>query len=365
MKVSVDQLPAFLERHTQPEKEFPRVFFLSGDEPLQLMEAADQIRSASQRQGFADREVFHTDAKFDWSQFGGASSELSLFSEKKILDVRVAGKSPGKAGSQAIRDYVQHIPEDKVLLLQTARLDKNTRNSAWVKALEKHGVMIQVWDLSPPQTMAWIVKRMRAAGMHPSQDAVRLLTERIEGNLLAALQEINKLKLLYGAQISTGSDSSRAGLVEINDEMVLASVSDCSRFSIFDLSSAIMTGDAHRVQHIHHQLKQEGTPVQLVLWTLTDLTRQLYDASFKLRNGVPESKIVAAVPRPKQTLFRGAIRRMQYEHWPEIIAMNSEIDRLSKGQGEIANKGMSRTWQDLLELGLLLTGSPVLAGESY
>ncbi len=350
MKVSAEQLPVFLQR----QKEFPRVFFISGDEPLQMMEAADCIRAASLQQGFSEREVFHTDAQFDWNQLGGASNALSLFSDKKILDVRVSNKSPGKAGSQAIRDYLTHIPDDKVLLLQTHKLDKSTRNSAWVKALDKQGVMIQVWDLSAPQTMAWIVKRMKAAGMHPSQDAVRLLTERVEGNLLAALQEINKLKLLY---VKAGQEK---GIVEITDEMVLASVSDSSRFNVFDLSNAVMTGDAHRVQHIHHQLRQEGIPIQLVLWTLTDLTRQLYDASFKLRNGTPESQIIAAIPRPRQSLFRGAIRRMQYGHWPEIIAMNSQIDRLSKGQGEIANKGTGRIWQDLLELALVLAGSPSL-----
>jgi len=349
MKVSAEQLSAFLER----QKEFPRVFFISGDEPLQMMEAADAIRAASRKQGYSERDIFHTDAQFDWNQLAGASNALSLFSDKKILDIRVSNKSPGKAGSQAIRDYLQHVPDDKIFLLQTPKLDRSTRNSAWVKALDKQGVMVQVWDLSAPQTMAWVVKRMKAVGMHPSQDAVRLLTERVEGNLLAALQEINKLKLLF-----VKADQNAKGVVEITDEMVLASVSDSSRFNVFDLSNAVMTGDAHRVQHIHHQLKQEGTPIQLVLWTLTDLTRQLYDASFKLRNGTPESQIIAAIPRPRQNLFRGAIRRMQYEHWPEIIAMNSQIDRISKGQGEIANKGMSRIWQDLLELALVLAGSP-------
>ncbi len=351
MKVSAEQLSAFLSR----QKEFPHVFFISGDEPLQMMEAADTIRAASRKQGFSERDVFHTDAKFDWNQLTGASNALSLFSDKKVLDVRVTNKSPGKAGSQAIRDYLKQVPDDKILLLQTPKLDRSTRNSAWVKALDKQGVMIQVWDLTAPQTMAWVVKRMKAAGMHPSQDAVRLLTERVEGNLLAALQEINKLKLLY---VKTGQNDTSP--VEISDEMVLASVSDSSRFNVFDLSNAVMTGDAHRVQHIHHQLKQEGVPVQLVLWTLTDLTRQLYDASFKLRNGVPESQVIAAIPRPRQNLFRGVIRRMQYEHWPDIIALNSQIDRASKGQGEIATKGLSRTWQDLLELALVLTGSPVL-----
>jgi len=193
------------------------------------------------------------------------------------------------------------------------------------------------------------------AGMHPSSDAVRLLTERVEGNLLAATQEINKLKLLH---VKNEADNQAT---EINDEMVLASVSDSSRFNVFDLANAVMLGDTHRIQHIHHNLREEGAAIQLVLWTLTDLTRQLYDASFKLRNGLPESKVIASVPRPRQKPFQMALRRMQHAHWPELIQMNSQIDRVSKGQGETANKGMSRVWQDLLELALSLAGKPVLA----
>ncbi|HIP81518.1 MAG TPA: DNA polymerase III subunit delta [Leucothrix mucor] len=351
MKVQADQLGPYLQR----QKDFPRVFFISGNEPLQVMEAADTIRAAAKQAGFIEREIFHTDAQFDWNQLAGASNALSLFSEKKILDVRVTNKSPGKAGSQAIRDYLQHIPDDKVLILQTPKLDRSMANSAWVKALDKSGIMTQVWELSAPQTMSWVVKRMKMAGMHPSSDAVRLLTERVEGNLLAATQEINKLKLLH---VKNEADNQAT---EINDEMVLASVSDSSRFNVFDLANAVMLGDTHRIQHIHHNLREEGAAIQLVLWTLTDLTRQLYDASFKLRNGLPESKVIASVPRPRQKPFQMALRRMQHAHWPELIQMNSQIDRVSKGQGETANKGMSRVWQDLLELALSLAGKPVLA----
>lgn len=361
MKVQADQLSPFLQR----QKEFPRVFFISGNEPLQAMEAADAIRAAAKQAGFIEREIFHTDAQFDWNQLAGASNALSLFSEKKILDVRVTNKSPGKAGSQAIRDYLQHIPDDKVLILQTPKLDRSMTNSAWVKALDKSGIMTQVWDLSASQTMSWVVKRMKMAGMHATPDAVRLLTERVEGNLLAATQEINKLKLLHVKNDQDNSDkqdnSNNKQIIEINDEMVLASVSDSSRFNVFDLANAVMLGDTHRIQHIHHNLREEGAAIQLVLWTLTDLTRQLYDASFKMRNGLPESKVIASVPRPRQKPFQMALRRMQYAHWPTLIQMNSQIDRLSKGQGETANKGMSRVWQDLLELALSLAGKPTLS----
>jgi len=349
MKVNVDQLDSFLQR----PQDIPRAFLITGDEPLQVMEACDAIRLQAKNQGFSEREVLHADNKFDWGALLGASNALSLFSEKKLIDLRIETKTPGRVGSQAIRDYMQNPPDDKVLLMQMPKLVGSARNAAWVKAIEKNGVVVQVWDLSPPQTMAWIAKRMRASGMRPSNDAVRLLTERVEGNLLAATQEISKLKLLFGS--ADGQE------IIIEDEQVLESVSDSSRFSIFDLSNAVMMGDLHRVQHIHHNLKEEGAPVQLMLWTLSDLSRQLYNASFSLQNGIAASQILSKMPRPRQKPFQAAMQRMQYADWTSILKKNAEIDRLSKGQGDIANKGLGRVWSDLLELALILAGTAVIS----
>ena len=353
MKVNPDQLPQYFKKVQHP----PCIFLLSGDEPLQLMEAADEIRSYAKKLGFSERDVIHVDSgSFDWSLLAGASNALSLFSDKKLIDLRLEIKSPGKKGSEAIRNYMKNPPTDKILLMQMGKLDRGMRNSAWVKAIEKDGVLIQVWDLSTPQTMAWIAKRLRENGMHASSDAVRLLTERIEGNLLAATQEIAKLKLLY----HTKEDKAGSQHTELNEQQILSAVSDSSRYSIFDLSNAVMLGDTHRVQHIHHNLHQEGVPVTLLLWTLGDLNRQLYQASFSLRKGIPLSQILAKMPRPRQKPFQVALQRMQHADWTSILQMNSHIDKLSKGQGETSIKSTDRIWAELLELALVLSGSAVL-----
>ncbi len=352
MKLNVDQLPHYLAKQNQ----LPPAILLAGDEPLQIMETSDLIRQQARDRGFSERDILQADAQFDWSVLNGASSSLSLFSEKKLIDLSVVTKSPGKAGSQAIRDYMQNPPEDKILLIKTAKLVGNARNSAWVKAIDKAGVVMQIWDLSPPQTMAWVAKRLRDNGMRPTAEAVRLLTERVEGNLLAATQEISKLKLLFQNQ--------GAAETIIDVEQVLSAVSDSSRYSIFDLSNAVMMGEAHRIQHIHHNLREEGVPVQLILWTLSDLSRQLYNASFSLRNGNPLSQVIAKIPRPRQKPFQIALQRMQHADWHKILGMNSQIDRLSKGQGEIAHKGMGIVWSDLLELALMLADKPVIQPET-
>ena len=368
MKLNVDQLTSFLQQNSKQANQVNnnantlKAFLLTGDEPYQLMEAADAIRAFAQQLGFSERDVLHADNSFNWNELAGVSNSMSLFSEKKFIDLRIEMKSPGKVGSQSIRDYMENVPEDKILLIQTPKLVGGARNAAWVKAIEKQGVVIQVWDLSTPQTMAWINKKMREFDMRASSDAVRLLTERVEGNLLAAFQEINKLKLLY--QEADSSSSATQTETQIGEEEVLAAVSDSSRFSIFDLSNAVMAGDLPRIQHIHHNLKEEGVPIQLVLWTLSDLSRQLYNASFNMRNGMSASQIVSKLPRPRQRPFQMALQRMQHADWKIILSKNSDIDRLSKGQSEIANKGLGRVWSELLELALILAGTEIIEQEA-
>lgn len=360
MKLNADQIRSYLQQQSQQAEnntKAPKAFLLTGDEPYQLMEVADAIRVYAKQLAYNERDVLHADNSFNWNELAGVSNSMSLFSEKKFIDLRIEMKSPGKVGSQAIREYMENVPEDKILMIQTPKLVGGARNAAWVKAIEKRGVVVQVWDLSTPQTMAWINKKMREFGMRATPDAVRLLTERVEGNLLAAFQEINKLKLLYqdvDSQVET----------QIGEEQVLAAVSDSSRFSIFDLSNAVMLGDLPRIQHIHHNLKEEGVPIQLVLWTLSDLSRQLYNASFNIRNGMTASQIVGKLPKPRQRPFQIALQRMQHADWKMILGKNSDIDRLSKGQSEIANKGLGRVWSELLELALILAGTQILEQEA-
>lgn len=339
MKLSAEQLPNFLAR----QENFKPVFFLSGEEPLQMMEAADIIRSTAHQLGYTEREILQVDKHFSWNSLLQSSNALSLFNDKKILDLRLPNASPGVAGSKVLREYLSNIPSDRVLLIQTDKLDARSKNAAWVKALDKAGVMIQVWKLSPAQTLGWVAKRLRQHQLQPSQDAVRFLAERIEGNLLAAVQEIKKLQLLYGVG-------------EISLEQVQVSVSDSSRFSIFDLSDAVMIGDGKRIQHVLHHLQQEGAAIPLVLWSLSNLSRQLYSASFQLQQGENEAVIMRQIPYPKQKNFKVALQRLKYtKNWDIILLKNAEIDQLSKGLSEEGNKGVGRIWAQLLELALLLS----------
>lgn len=337
MRLRQEQLDGHLQTQLAP------VYFVSSDEPLQSMVAVDAIRKAANNKGYIERDILNVEGQFDWGLLQSASEMLSLFSEKKIVDLRLPSGKPGQQGSKAIQAYLKKIPDDKILIIQSGKIDYRARNAAWVKAIDAAGVVIQIWDLSPAQTLAWVAKRVRQTGLQPSQDAIRLLTERVEGNLLAAAQEIQKLHSLFGEGV-------------VSDQQVLESVTDSSRFSIFDLSDAIMVADKKRIQHILKILREEGTAVTLVLWAITDLARKLYQANYCIKSGKGNSAIVNKVPRPKQSAFNSACRRLLDTEWQGVWDKLVEIDWKSKGVGAEPSKGELRIWDEFLDVTLLLAG---------
>ena len=343
MNVQSDQLLKLLE-NGQP---LSPIYLLSGDEPLQMMEAADAVRRVAKHQGYLEREILRVEPGFDWSSLGQSADEMSLFSQQKILDLRLEKQSPAAKGSKALVAYTKRIPDDKILLITCQKLDARQKNSAWVKALSAAGVMVQFWDLSTAQTLGWVAKRLRQKGMQPTQEAVQLLTDRVEGNLLAAAQEIDKLKLLFGE-------------TPIDESKILDAVSDSSRFSVFDLTGAVSIGDTKRVQHIMYHLRSEGVATPLVLWVLNEMVVQLSDASFAMRNGMSLQAALNKVPKYKQKGLQPALKRLQAADWSSITQQAIDIDRMIKGLGKIDNKGDARTWAQLLELALLLSGSVVI-----
>lgn len=336
MRLRLEQLSDHLKQAMMP------VYLVTGDEPLQVMEACDQIRKQARQQDFLEREILSVETGFDWASLQSASSSLSLFAEKKLLDLRLPTGKPGQQGSKALQAYLQHPPEDKILLIQAGKLDGNAKNAAWFKAIDKQGGIIQVWDLSPPQTMAWVAKRMREKGLHPNQEAVHLLTERVEGNLLAAAQEIDKLFLLFGQ-------------TQIDEEKVLAAVTDSSRFSIFDLGDAVLLGDTKRVQHILQVLKEEDTAIQLILWAMTDISRQFYQQA----HGISANS--RRLPKNRQAMMQQALHRANQINWHAVWQYAAEIDRESKGVGFQAAKHVDRIWNNISDMALELAGKPTVS----
>lgn len=341
MQVRTEQIEEHLRHSLAP------VYLVAGDEPLQVMEAADAVRKAAMGRGFVERDVLVVDAQFDWGALYDAAGAFSLFADKRLLDVRMQTCKAGQAGTKALQHYLDTPPSDKVLLIQTGRLDKACKSAAWVKKIEQIGVLVQVWDLSPAQTLAWVARRMRAVGLQPDNEAVRYLTERVEGNLLAAVQEIGKLVLLFGNR-------------PLGAEQIMRVVADSSRFTVFDLAEAILAQDARRICHIFQVLQEEDTALPLLVWALSDLLRQLYDGCELLRTNQPIQTLLLRMPKNRQPLFQNALRRLLGTDWNTLFRLAAQLDQHSKGVGKDVSRHPQRLWDEALDLALLLGGRVVL-----
>lgn len=336
MRLGIQQL------HQQLDRELAPIYLLTGDEPLQMMEAADAIRNHAREQGYTEREVFSVEKGFDWDTLTAASDSLSLFAERRILDIRLPSGKPGRDGSQALRAYAERPPEDTILLIQSGKLDRDQLKSSWVKALEKLGVLVQIWPLDLTQTQTWIKQRMQSRGLQPTDDAVIFLAERIEGNLLAAAQEVDKLALLH----DTGP---------LDAETVLASVADQARYSIFDLVDAMLDGDGRRTVRMLEGLRSEGVEPILILWGLTREIRGLADMAHQVERGQPIERVMetARVWKQRKPQVRKALNRLAATAWLGLLHDCAELDRSLKGVGE------GRIWDELLQLSLNACGAPL------
>jgi DNA polymerase III subunit delta len=337
MRLKPDQLAGHLEKGLAP------VYLFTGDEPLQLMEAADAVRAAARARGFAEREVFTVEKGFDWGQVEAASDSLSLFAEQRILEVRLPTGKPGPQGSRVLEAFAGRPAEDTLLMVHAGKLDRGVQNSKWVKALEQAGVMIQVWPLSLSETAGWITRRLRARGLQPDQPAVRLLAERVEGNLMAAAQEVEKLALLRGGG-------------PLDADGVLESVSDAARYTIYDLADAALTGDITRAVHVLNGLRGEGVEAVLILWALTREVRQLADISEKVHAGTAPAQAMKGVWSRRQPLVRKALSRHPVGGWRALLSHCALVDRTIKGQAP------GSAWDELLQLTTGIAGRAMFEG---
>ena len=319
------------------------VYFVSGDEPLQMMEAVDAIRSAAKQRGFTERETYFVDRTFDWQQLLMQQSHLSLFGSRRIIELRMAAARPGKAGSDALRKYCADLPEDVLLLIHSTRLEAREKQAAWVKILDQAGVVLQIWPMDSAQTKAFITQRIRAQGLQLDADSVAFLAEKVEGNLLAAIQEIEKLRLCFGP-----------GSIDI--QQLMSAVGDSARFNVFDLIDAALAGEFGRSLRILEGLRQEGAEPVLVLWGLSREIRQLLALAEQAATGTPVQQVLASVrPAKRQGIVRQALRRHPRRQLGALLRHCAQVDRAIKGQS------LLQPWEALADLCQYLAGQGRLA----
>lgn len=333
MKLRYEQLASHLQQGLQP------IYLISGDEPLQVMEAADAIRARARELGFGEREVLHAEAGFDWNALTAASGSLSLFAEQRLLELRLPSGKPGKEGGAALSDYAADPPPDTVLLIICGKIDAASQKSKWYKALETTGVTLQVWPVEPGVLPGWVLNRMRSRGMQPTPEAAQILAERVEGNLLAAAQEVEKLRLLFGE-----------GPIDVLQ--VEEGVADSARYDIFELVDTALLGDAPRTTRVIEGLHAEGVEPILVLWALMREIRTLAQMAEELAQGRSIEAVLGQfrVWEKRKGPVRAGLKRHTLKRWLQLLRRAGRIDRMIKGI-EPGNP-----WDELLQLALLMAG---------
>ena len=314
MRVKPEQLAQHLARGIQP------LYTVYGDEPLLALEAADLVRASARSAGYSEREVHTVEARFNWNDLLTAGDNLSLFGNLRLSDIRIPSGKPGLEGGKALQTYCARLPQDTVTLITLPKLDRQSTNAKWFGALDANGVVVGVNPVSIDQLPRWIGARLAAQNLQADSQTLRFLTERVEGNLLAAQQEIRKLALLFPPG-------------KITFDNVREAVLDVARYDVFKLADALLTGDVPRLMRMLDGLRNEGETPVLILWTLTRELRILTRVKAGQASGQPAAKLMreAGVWESRQALVEKALARVSLAALTQALRDAAAIDRTIKG----------------------------------
>ena len=315
MNLHAGQLTKHLQNNLAP------CYLVSGDEHLLVEEALDKIRVAARERGFESRESFVAMGNFNWSQLAAVASNMSLFADKRIIELRLPTGKPGREGSAAICEFVDNLSPDFVLIVVAPKLGNSNKNSKWVKTLSATGDHLPIWDVDLRDLPRWISGRMQDAGLNPDRDAVRMIADRVEGNLLAANQEIEKLRIILGEGAVSREDIANA-------------VANSSRYDVYKLIDAAVGGNAIRAMKILNGLRGEGVEPVIVMWALTRELRTLATLAEAVRQNVD---LGAAMQKQRiwsnrQAMVRACIGRHPYTELYRLLKATGRADAAAKGQ---------------------------------
>lgn len=303
-------------------KQLLPIYVVSGDDPFLCQEACDQIRAAAKAQGHDEREVFQAERNFDWGEFYQASNSLSLFAQKRVIELRLSSAKPSDQGIKTLLEYCAQPAQDTLLLISLPRLDSSALKSKWVKALLESSDcgFMQIYPVDAKELPQWIMQRLAEQGLSAEAQAVDLIVTRVEGNLLAAVQEIEKLKLL--------SDKTHLDLATVQ-----TCIADSARYDVFTLVDAALNGEAQRSLKILSGLRGEGMDTPIILWAIARDIRQLAQLSVQYSQGIPSDKLLSKIwPQTRRPLFSKALSRHSAEQWQQMLSLAQRIDEQGKGQ---------------------------------
>ncbi|HEX3894840.1 MAG TPA: DNA polymerase III subunit delta [Rudaea sp.] len=293
-------------------------YLIAGEEHLLVLEAADALRAHARALDYNEREVLDAETHFDWDALARAGASMSLFASRRLIDMRLPTGKPGKEGSDAIVEYCENPPPDTVLMIVANQWSKQQQAGAWVNAIERAGVVLPVWPLKADELPDWIGQRMASRGLKPDRAAIAALADRVEGNSLAAAQEIDKLVLLHGSK-------------PLDADTLEQLVTDSARFDVFKLIDAALEGDTARTIRVLQGLRAEGEQVPALMgWVLNQLQLIARLASGPNLSSAFRNEHVWPA---RERVYRQALSRADRKHWEKCLIQAARVDRLSKGRG--------------------------------
>ena len=339
MRLSSEQLASQLAREIKP------LYTVFGDEPLLALEAGDCLRAAARAGGYDEREVLTADASFKWPQLVMAAHSQSLFASRKLLDLRIPNGKPGVEGGAALQAFCAALPADTVTLVTLPALDWRAQKAGWFEALERAGVMVEARAVPRKAVPQWLSARLKAQGQEADAEALAFVADRVEGNLMAAFQEVQKLGLLFPPG-------------PISFEQMREAVLDVARYDVFNLGIAMIEGDAVRLTRMLEGLQGEGAAPPMALWSLSEEIRAIGRVLAAAESGRPLNTVwrdakVWGVPH--QTAMQQNLSRFSKLQITQGLRHAAAIDRMVKGlaKGDV--------WDELLQLAMRFSRKRIAA----
>lgn len=333
MQVDSEQLAGQLKQGLAP------LYLVHGEETLLALEAGDRIRAEARRQGYGERELMIAERGFEWGRLLASGATLSLFAARRLIEVHVAGAAAASEGAQALAQYAAALPPDTLTLVTLPALEPRTRKSEWFMALDAAGVVVHARPVTAAALPAWLARRLAAQGHEADEETLALLAARVEGNLLAAHQEVQKLALLHPPG-------------RLTRDQVGGAVLDVARYDVSALRETLLAGDAARAVRVLDGLQAEGEGLPLVVWAVAEEARGMLVVHESLARGLPPPKAfeLARVWRDRQGQVQRALRRLDRATLRGALSACARIDRIAKGvaQGD--------AWDELRAVAVLLAG---------
>ena len=316
MRVNAEQLEAQLQKGLLP------VYLIFGDEQMLVEESADLVRQQARQLGANERQVWHVEGRFDWSQIQWQEQTMSLFDSQRLLEIRLPSGSPGKDGGEALRRFVENPPQDTTLLIISGKIDNRSQKSKWFTELDRVGSTTPIWPVDIAHLPRWISQRLKQHNLTASASVAALIAERVEGNLFAAAQEIEKLVLLCPDR-------------QVTEEIVLASVADNARFQAFGLMDTVFKGEAAKVPRMISQLRAEGNDILAIFSAVSWSLHRMVDMASELNQGANIEQVFKAQKPPiwdkAKPIMRQALARHEARRWQQFLQQMAQIDQAAKG----------------------------------